>query len=66
MTNGLVRRWWLPSLGVLLWLIFFLGIAYSPWRVRLISADGDASLHCSGVRPVGVGAGMGLCLGRVF
>ena len=45
MTNGLVRRWWMPSLGVLLWLIFFWGIAYSPWRVRLISADGDASLH---------------------
>jgi hypothetical protein len=41
--NG--RRWWLPGLGVVLWLVFFWGVAYSPWRTRLISADGDAALH---------------------
>ncbi|MGD0651462.1 MAG: hypothetical protein ABSA97_10045 [Verrucomicrobiia bacterium] len=45
MNKGIVRRWWLPSLGVMLWLVFFWGVSYSPWRVRLISADGDAGLH---------------------
>ncbi len=45
MNGDIVRRWWLPSLGVALWLVFFWGVAYSPWRARLISADGDASLH---------------------
>ena len=45
MNSRIDRRWWLPSLGVLLWLIFFWAVAYSPWRTRLISADGDAGLH---------------------
>lgn len=39
------RRWWLPSLGTALWLAFFLGPALSVWRLVLISADGDPSLH---------------------
>ena len=39
------RRWWLPSLGVGLWLIFFAGLSCSPWRAQLVSRDGDAALH---------------------
>lgn len=39
------RHWWLPSLGVMLWLALFVGLTCSPWRTTLISGDGDAALH---------------------
>jgi len=39
------RRWWLPSVGVSLWLVFFLVLSLSNWREVLISADGDPCLH---------------------
>lgn len=39
------RHWWLPSLGVCIWLAFFLGLTLSNWRQVLISADGDPCLH---------------------
>ncbi len=39
------RRWWLPSVGVGLWLAFFLGLSLSDWRQVFISADGDPCLH---------------------
>jgi len=39
------RRWWLPSLAVALWLVFFVGLTCSPWRAQLVSGDGDAALH---------------------
>ncbi len=39
------RLRWLPSIGVCLWLVFFLALTLSPKRVTLISADGDPCLH---------------------
>ncbi len=39
------RHWWLPSLGVCIWLAFFLGLTLSNWRQVLVSADGDPCLH---------------------
>jgi hypothetical protein len=39
------RRWWLPSISLSLWLIFFLALSLSNWRLVLISADGDPCLH---------------------
>ncbi|HTS19224.1 MAG TPA: hypothetical protein VMP11_16730 [Verrucomicrobiae bacterium] len=39
------RRWWLPSVGAALWLIFALGLMLSQWRVAMINEDGDACLH---------------------
>jgi hypothetical protein len=40
------RGWrWLPSPGVLIWLLFFVGIQLSDGKRMMISADGDPSLH---------------------
>ena len=39
------RQFWLPSTSVLLWLIVFLVLTLSDWRLVMISADGDPSLH---------------------
>ena len=39
------RRWLLPSLTQGIWIAFFLGIALTDWRLVLINADGDPSLH---------------------
>ncbi len=40
-----VRRWCLPTLGIGLWLVFYLSLSLSDWRLVLISADGDPCLH---------------------
>jgi hypothetical protein len=39
------RRWWLPSVGLSLWLVLFLTLNLSEWRYVLINVDGDTSLH---------------------
>ena len=39
------RHWWLPSLSQFIWLVFFLGLLLTQWRLALINADGDACLH---------------------
>jgi len=39
------RHWWMPSLRVAVWLVFFVALACSPWRAQLVSRDGDAALH---------------------
>jgi len=39
------RRWWLPSVGLAIWLAFFFALSLSNWRLVLISADGDPCLH---------------------
>jgi hypothetical protein len=39
------RSRWLPTIGLSLWLTFFLGLMLSQWRVVMINADGDACLH---------------------
>lgn len=40
-----VRRWWLPSISAGIWVAFFLALSLTNWRLVLISADGDPSLH---------------------
>jgi hypothetical protein len=40
-----IRRLTLPSLSAWLWLLFFLGLTLSNWRLVLINADGDPCLH---------------------
>ena len=35
----------LPSLSAWLWLLFFLGLSLSTWRLVMINADGDPCLH---------------------
>ena len=39
------RRWWLPSLSALLWVILFLGLNFTSARIVLISGDSDPALH---------------------
>jgi hypothetical protein len=39
------RRWWLPSLSAWLWVLFFVGLSLFNWRLVMINADGDPSLH---------------------
>jgi hypothetical protein len=39
------RRWWQPSFGAAIWLILFLGLSLSDWRLALINGDGDPCLH---------------------
>lgn len=39
------RRHLLPKLSLVLWLVFFLTLCLSNWRLVLISADGDPCLH---------------------
>ncbi|HXI83499.1 MAG TPA: hypothetical protein VNL17_05345 [Verrucomicrobiae bacterium] len=39
------RSRWLPTIGLTLWLIFMLGLSLSQWRLVMINADGDPSLH---------------------
>lgn len=39
------RTLWLPNVGSLLWLAFFLGLTLTQWRLIMINADGDACLH---------------------
>jgi hypothetical protein len=40
-----LRRLILPSLSTWLWLLFFLGLGLSNWRLVMINADGDPCLH---------------------
>lgn len=35
----------LPSVSVLIWLAFFVGLMLTDWRVVFISADGDPAMH---------------------
>ena len=39
------RNPWLPTIGLSLWLIFLLVLSLSQWRLVMINADGDPSLH---------------------
>ena len=39
------RSPWLPTIGLSLWLIFILALSLSQWRLVMINADGDPSLH---------------------
>jgi len=39
------RRWWLPSVGLVVWLILLLTLTLTQWRYALINVDGDACLH---------------------
>jgi hypothetical protein len=39
------RRWLLPSLGAMIWLAVLLALCLSDWRLVMINADGDPSLH---------------------
>lgn len=39
------RRLFMPNLGVTIWLVFFLLLSLSNWRLVMISADGDPALH---------------------
>ncbi|HUI05629.1 MAG TPA: hypothetical protein VL486_01340 [Verrucomicrobiae bacterium] len=43
--NRRQRRWWLPGVGVVLWLTIFLTLNLSQWRYALINVDGDSCLH---------------------
>jgi len=38
-------KWWLPSIGVCIWLAYFFAVQLSDHRQFLISTDGGASLH---------------------
>ncbi len=40
-----VRRWLLPPIGTMIWLAVLLTLCLSYWRLVLINADGDPSLH---------------------
>ena len=40
-----VRRWLLPPIGTMIGLVVFLMLCLSYWRLVLINADGDPSLH---------------------
>jgi hypothetical protein len=39
------RRWLLPPIGTMIWLVVLLMLCLSYWRLVLINADGDPSLH---------------------
>jgi len=39
------RRWLLPSLGTTIWVVVLLALCLSDWRLVMINADGDPSLH---------------------
>ena len=39
------RRWWLPSVSVIIWLVFFLALMLSPARVKLVGSDSDPCWH---------------------
>jgi hypothetical protein len=39
------RRWWLPSISAVLWLVFFLALMQSPARIKLVGADADPCWH---------------------
>ena len=39
------RRWLLPPIGTMIWLAVLLTLCLSYWRLVLINADGDPSLH---------------------
>ena len=39
------RRWWLPSITTVLWLVFFLGTILSPNRAMLVASDSDPCWH---------------------
>jgi hypothetical protein len=40
-----LRRWWLPSVSVAIWLAFFLGVNLLPQHVQWINGDGDPCWH---------------------
>lgn len=42
---AVVRRWWLPSISICIWIAFFLALNLSPLRVKLVGADGDPCWH---------------------
>jgi hypothetical protein len=39
------RHWWLPSISIAIWLVFFLALNLSARRHELIGTDGDPCLH---------------------
>jgi hypothetical protein len=39
------RRWWLPSVTIVIWLVFFLGTILSPNRAMLVASDSDPCWH---------------------
>jgi hypothetical protein len=39
------RRWWLPSVSVVLWLVFFFAANLSLVRIMMIASDSDACWH---------------------
>ncbi|HVM61464.1 MAG TPA: hypothetical protein VMV72_11425 [Verrucomicrobiae bacterium] len=39
------RRWWLPSVSTMIWLVFFLAIIFSPNRAMLVASDSDPCWH---------------------
>ena len=39
------RQWWLPSLSVVLWLVFFLAANLSAARVMMVASDSDPCWH---------------------
>lgn len=39
------RCWWLPSVSVIIWLVFFLALMLSPARVKLVGSDSDPCWH---------------------
>ncbi|MGA2602880.1 MAG: hypothetical protein ABSG14_01495 [Verrucomicrobiia bacterium] len=39
------RRWWLPSVSSVFWLVFFLAIILSPNRTMLVASDSDPCWH---------------------
>lgn len=45
MTTDSSRRWWLPSVSQVIWIVAFLGLFLSHQRLDMINADGDACWH---------------------
>src|SRR5258708_37420302 len=39
------RQWWLPSVSVVLWLVFFLAANLSTARVLMVASDSDPCWH---------------------
>src|ERR1051326_6001272 len=45
MTSVSSRRWWLPSVSQMIWIVPFLGLFLSHQRLDMINADGDVCWH---------------------
>jgi hypothetical protein len=39
------RRWWLPSISVVIWLVFFLALMLPVARVKVVASDSDPCWH---------------------